>query len=230
MTALRPTETSRVRGVAAETYPSNRICAHPDCDKQVDLRPDGTPTVHHIFARSLTKSSSYFVEIEEGIEADANLPAPEETVKKVIPHAVGLCGSGTTGHHGDVEEHRAWIRLEDGEFVWYSRVAPTDPYDEIPADWQEWLRIGALNPQPGSVDGKPKRKRTQKGSAERAARKTVSVRLPEDFGGDDWDDLISEAEKVELSQRDTKFDPGRSSVAVGKLLVAILERFTGRAA
>lgn len=232
MTALKPIENRRVRGVAAERYPSNLICAHPDCDKPVDLRPDGTPTVHHVFPRSLTKSDSYFVEIhqdaDEGVSGDI----------VIIPHAVGLCGSGTTGHHGDVEEHRAWIKLEDGEYVWYDRV---DTPPEEAARWAEetgehpdsypvdtWLRIGPLNPQPGSREGKPKRKRTQKGTPERTARKTISVRLPEGVDGDYWDSLLSDAENIELSQEDTQFDKARGGIAVGKLLVAILERFTGR--
>lgn len=223
MTALKPIESRRVRGVAAERYPSNLVCAHPDCDKPVDLRPDGTPTVHHIFPRSLTKSDSYFVEIQSDHPEDG-----DGTVEVVIPHAVGLCGSGTTGHHGDVEEHRSWIKLEEGEYVWYDRVPPADPEDEIPEDWQEWTLVGPLNPQPGSVDGKPKRKRTQKGTAERTERKTVSVRLPEGVTGDEWDTLLEDAERVELEQPDTKFDKARGTVAIGKLLVAVLERFTGR--
>jgi hypothetical protein len=224
MTALKPIENRRVRGVAAESYPSNLICAHPECDKPVDLRPSGDPTVHHIFPRSLTKSDSYFVAITDH-ESDEMA-----FVDTILPHAVGLCGSGTTGHHGDVEEHRAWIKLEEGVYVWYDRVAPTDPHDEIPEDWQEWVSAGALNPQPGSVDGKTKKKRTVKGTEERAKRTTVSIRLPEGVTGEYWDELIAEAEQVELEQPhdETEFDPSRGGVTVGKLLVAVLQRFTGR--
>ena len=232
MTALKPIESRRVRGVAAERYPSNLICAHPDCDQPVDLRPDGTPTVHHIFPRSLTKSDSYFVEIETDFEEADSGPLGDandwKIVAIVVPHAVGLCGSGTTGHHGDVEEHRAWIKLEDGEYVWYDRVPPTDPQDELPEEWQEWTLLGPLNPQPGSREGKPKRKRTVKGTSERAARKTVSIRLPEGVDGDYWDSLIADTEEIELSQEDTKFDSARGGIPIGKLLVSVLERFTGR--
>lgn len=245
ITALKPIENRRVRGVAAERYPSNLICAHPDCDKPVDLRPDGTPTVHHIFPRSLTKSDSYFVQFWE----DEEITVPPSVAKELgrstgvhpvysepIPHAVGLCGSGTTGHHGDVEEHRAWIKLEDGEYVWYDRAQKTYASEEEAlidrhengSDGTEWVRVGPLNPQPGSREGKPKRKRTQKGTPERAARKTISVRLPEGVDGDYWDSLLSDAENIELSQEDTQFDKARGGIAVGKLLVAILERFTGR--
>lgn len=72
------------------------------------------------------------------------------------------------------------------------------------------------------------RARTVKGTEERAARKTVSVRLPEGVSGDDWDELLTEAEGVELQQPDTPFDAARGGIAIGKLLVAVLERFTGR--
>lgn len=207
MTALKPADVRDVKGVPSTRYPTNRQCAAPHCSEPVQ-------SVHHLFPRSQIGNGSYFVSIDG---------------EKPIPHAIGLCGTGTTGHHGDLEEHRSWVKLEDGEYFWYDRVPPTDPYDEIPEDWQEWVRVGSLNPQPGSVEGKPKRKRTLKGTAERAARKTVSVRLPEGVDGDYWDELVEEAEKVELAQPDSKFDAGRGSVTVGKLLVAILERFTGRA-
>lgn len=197
----------------------NRVCAHPECTELVTLRPSGEPTVHHIFPRSMIGNDSYFVEI--------TAPNGES---KIIPHAIGLCGSGTTGHHGDVEEHRAWIKLEEGEFVWYERQntpqeatgAALSPSDD------EWVRLGVLNPQPGSREGRPKRKRTVKGTTERAERKTVSVRLPEGVNGDDWDELLTEAETVELQQPDTPFDAARGGVAIGKLLVTVLERFTGR--
>lgn len=231
MTALKPIDNRRVRGVAAERYPSNLICAHPDCDRPVDLRPDGTPTVHHIFPRSLTKSDSYFVEITEDTprspqEPFSGPPGVEGggTLTRVVPHAVGLCGSGTTGHHGDIEEHRAWIKLEGDVYTWHDRIVVPEGDENV---GEEWVGRGALDPQPGSREGRPKRKRL-KGSA-RAARKTISVRLPEGVTGEEWDDLLTEAEEVELQQEDTKFDKAKGGIAVGKLLCAVLERFTGRA-
>ena len=229
MTALKPVEGRLVRGVASTRYPLNRTCAHPECSEQAQ-------SAHHVFPRSLIGNGSWFVVLgpTERYGTNDNYEIvggdSDRISSSAIPHVVGLCGDGVRGHHGDLEEHRAWIKLEDGEFVWYQRVPLTDPHDEIPVDWQEWARIGALNPQPGSVEGRPKRKRTVKGSSERAARKTVSIRLPEGVDGDYWDELIEETEKVELSQPDTQFDPVRGSVSVGKLLVATLERFTGRAA
>lgn len=248
---MKPVENRRVRGVAAERYPSNLICAHPECSEPVDLRPDGTPTVHHIFPRSQTKSDSYFVEVEydrlENDETD-DRGYSAQTYTEILPHAVGLCGSGTTGHHGDVEEHRAWIKYEDGEYVWYDRIeqewsatreefeeGARPPKDDL-GEWKKinsllakrtaWVRGDPLNPQPGSRDAKPKRKRL-KGAA-RAARKVISVRLPEGVSGEEWDDLLASASDVELSQPDTKFDKTKDVIAVGKLLYTILERFTGR--
>lgn len=73
---------------------------------------------------------------------------------------------------------------------------------------------------------KAKRPRLQ-GQA-RAERKTISVRLPEGVDGGEWDNLIAAAEKIELEQPDTKFDPSLGSISIGKLLIAILERFTGQ--
>lgn len=175
MTALKPIENRNVRGVASERYPINTKCAHPECSEPA--------TVHHIFPRSMIRSDSYFVAILQRNEAGD----PEEEI--VIPHAVGLCGSGTTGHHGDVEEHRAWIKYEDGEFVWYDR-------GEL--DWSEeegnivpWDRVGPLNPQPGSREGKPKRKKYK--GEKRRKRKVISMRVPDDAeedGAGQWDELI----------------------------------------
>jgi len=155
MTALKPTEQVwGIRGVASERYPTNRHCAHPSCDKLSE-------SVHHCFPRSMTKSDSYFVAIEG----------------QVIPHAVGLCGSGTTGHHGDVEEHRAWIKLEDGVFVWYERLNADqlDPRLGLHDDSQ-WKRLGPLNPQPGSRD--PQRKRTPAVGRARRQREMIGIRVP----------------------------------------------------
>ena len=187
MTALKPIENRRVRGVASETYPVNEKCAHPECNEPA--------TVHHIFPRSLIKSSSFFVAIEddEGTE--------------VIPHAVGLCGSGTTGHHGDVEEHRAWIKLEDGEFVWYDRE-PCTPVKcgECPGECQtRWEPVGPLNPQPGSREGKPKRRKKQ--GQERRERKTISLKIPQDAPEDlagQYEDKLEQVETIYSGEAGTR--------------------------
>lgn len=177
MSALKPIERRKVRAVESASYPSNLTCAHPECTEKVQLRPDGTPTVHHCFPRSQTKSASYFVVVTDDDGFDS---AP-------IPHAVGLCGSGTTGHHGDVEDHRSWIKYEEGVWNWYERRAADEtsevggvelhiPYTSAFDD--EWVLVGPLNPQPGSVEGKPKRRKLV-GEARRA-RANWQVRVPAD--------------------------------------------------
>lgn len=221
MTALKPIENRAVRAVASETYPSNLVCAHPECTEKVDLRPNGEPTVHHIFPRSMVKSDSYFVQIEAlkyeelvPLAGDTRTSAGphktgdiygvgDETAirlhRVILPHAVGLCGSGTTGHHGDVEEHRAWIKLEDGVFVWYRKIPLVGPRDA-------WERVGPLNPQPGSRDGKPKRRRKASTPEERKARVNHTIRTPKDeenvlpeliqAGRDAWADELGWTESV----------------------------------
>jgi hypothetical protein len=76
-------------------------------------------------------------------------------------------------------------------------------------------------------EGKTKRPRL-KGEA-RASRKTISVRLPEGVSGEEWDELFADAVKTELEQPDTKFDPSLGDITIGKLVVAVFERFVGRA-
>lgn len=199
MTALKPIENRRVRGVASETYPINKTCAHPDCSEPVVLKSNGDATVHHIFPRSLTKSASYFVEITE-----------DDGSTRIVPHAIGLCGSGTSGHHGAVELHAktgdflgGWIKLEDGVYVYYER-----------GDDEEWVKIGPLNPQPGSTEGKPKRKRF-KGEA-RKKRKTISVRVP-DEADENGAELLDEG--VELLEE--KLNPGNHRPIYFTLMAAL---------
>lgn len=59
-------------------------------------------------------------------------------------------------------------------------------------------------------------------------RKTVSVRLPEGVDGAYWSELLEEARDTELAQPDTQFDSALGAITTGKLLIAVLERFTGR--
>lgn len=74
---------------------------------------------------------------------------------------------------------------------------------------------------------KPKRKRLK--GEDVAKRKTVTIKLPEGVDGQDWEELLAEAETVEQAQPDTQYEQWRGGIAKGKLLVAVLERFTGRA-
>ncbi len=181
MTALHPIEAkTQAIGVLALRYPLNEMCAHPECDKP-------TESAHHVFARSKIGNSSWFVALEGSklFEAGGRL----QGTKDAIPHVVGLCGSGTTGHHGDAEEHRAWIKLDsEGMFVWYDhRFADIADRDEKfePRDWEY---VGPLAPQPGSrikhtrpkkrdhrIDGKPRAR----------ARYTIAVPKDEQENGAD---------------------------------------------
>ena len=170
MTALKPLDQRNVRGAAAVRYDLNRTCAMPTCDNPVD-------SAHHAFPRSLIGNGSWFVLVGAERYGEAT-----PISKDAIPHVTGLCGSGTTGHHGDVEHHRAWIRLEDGVWNWYDR------------DGEDWKLVGPLNPQPGAKEGKPKRKKF-KGEAKRV-RTTISYKVPKDErenGAEIIDDLLEQA-------------------------------------
>lgn len=170
MTALHPlVEKTRARGVLALQYPINEVCAHPECSLPTESR-------HHIFARSKIGNSSWFVALEgsKTFKADGHI----EATKDAIPHVVGLCGHGTAGHHGDAEEHRAWIRLENGIFVWYDRV-------EVEGE-VTWKEVGPLDPQPGSriKHRRPKKRDHRTDGQPRArARWTLAIPLDEQENG-----------------------------------------------
>ena len=180
MTPLKPCESRQVRGVASRTYPVNEKCAHPECSEPA--------TKHHCFPRSQINDDSYFVQIE-GTYGGLSEP---------IPHVVGLCGSGTTGHHGAVEAHEAWIKLEDAGdgknliFNWYDRHEAEVPTTYDSGEGPDWKLVGPLNPQPGSREGKPKRKK-HTGEARRK-RRTISIKVPADTenGGEVWDETLDQ--------------------------------------
>jgi hypothetical protein len=180
MTALKPIENRNVRGVKAGKYPLNTLCAHPECSEKVE-------SAHHCFPRSYIGNALWFVEIS----TPSVIGGGDDLL--TIPHVAGLCGSGTTGHHGDVEEHLAWIKYEDGEFVWYDRISDTDTHALAPGYNGTWERLGPLNPQPGSREGKPKRKRFK--GEEKRKRKTVSIRVPDD-AQEDGAGLLDEAVEI----------------------------------
>lgn len=180
MTALKPIENRRVRAVASERYPLNKKCSHPECNE-----PAVDP--HHIFPRSEIGGSSWFVEITHG-HGGGVLP-DEGTTTTVIPHVTGLCRHHHDAVEGNLEAgHSAWIKLEDGVFVWYDRT-DADDHDEF------FAPLAPLNPQPGSVEGKPKRRRF-KGEARRI-RKTISLRVPNDAGEDGAALLDEQVEALE---------------------------------
>lgn len=176
MTALKPAD-GQWEGVASVRYPLGTTCSHPECDR-TDV------TAHHIFPRGTIGNGSWFVFPKD------KMPAHKETKirgSEAIPHVVPLCGHGTDGHHGDVEAHRAWIKYEDGVFVWYDQ---NDNIDGALPD-EEWYKVGALKPQPAEPAKKTSRKRFT-GEA-RKTRKTISVKVPntaEENGAEVWDTLV----------------------------------------
>jgi hypothetical protein len=184
MTALKPLEALFARGVPSRRYPLNKICAHPDCKKDVE-------SAHHIFPKSQIGNGSWFVALK-----NERYDVQEHGSKIAIPHVIGLCGNGTMGHHGDLEEHRAWIRYEDGEYVWYDRNSSRSVLPDSRAS--EWDRVGPLNPQPASGLYKQVRgrggKKNLKGE-ERRKRRTISFAVPADDqedGAGVYDDLLDQ--------------------------------------
>ena len=157
---LAPLENRRVRGVSADRYALNDRCSHPECG---EAATDG----HHCFRRSAIGNDSWFVEVEED---DGQITLP-------LPHVTGLCRA----HHDLVTRNEAWIKLEEKQFVWYEHCAPGEYGDE-------WRPVGELNPQPGSREPKPKRRKKQ--GDERRKRRTISIRVPDDAedGAAIWDE------------------------------------------
>lgn len=206
MTALKPIESRDVRAATLETdtYLSNTICAVPGCQEKVELRPDGTPTVHHAFPKSQIKSDSYYVVIDvtdaekdrwalETGEHRDSYPIESEP----IPHAFGLCGSGTTGHHGDVEEHRAWLKLEDGVWNWYQRDASAEIDTRLGA---AWVLLGSMDPQPGLLAAVEKKKRRVFKGEDKRNRQNWQIKVPVDAledGAGILDDLLEQVRGVE---------------------------------
>jgi hypothetical protein len=107
-----------------------------------------------------------------------------------------------------VETHQAWIKLEDGVFSWYDRQVnlcrdclvsdglnggdtlscSCDEFQE------EWVLLGPLNPQPGSVEGKPKKKKRAKQPAR--AKAVFSIRVPKDEAENGYEVLSTLIDEV----------------------------------
>jgi hypothetical protein len=226
VTALKPLETSRVTGQVASRYMLNMFCAMPEC-------PEPALDAHHIFPRSQIGSTLWFVQAFDAED--------KEMFTSPLAHVTGLCRA----HHEQVESHQAWIKLEGEEFVWYDRVPGVFLDGHIEGDVlyanakqtgketdeERWTRIGPLDPQPAGREKayKPKKRRF-KTDEEVARRRSVSIKLPIGIDGLFWRDLLKEAAKTELEQEDTQYDPELETIPAGKLLITVLERFTGRAA
>ena len=185
MTALHPLDSKiEVVGVVAARYPINNVCAHPTCDR-TDI------TRHHVFARSKTGSGSWFVALDP--KKVTRLGDKHKFATEALPHVVGLCGHGTDGHHGDVEEHRAWIRLtEDGTFVWWERKG------------EDWKEIGPLDPQPGArIKHIRPKKRDRRTDGKPRNRERYTFAIPKDEqedGADVLDDLVARCREIAGSE------------------------------
>lgn len=163
----------------------------PECDKP-------TESVHHIFGRPPGEhSDSWFVLLPVSGKSGYGTPVgamhPKQMAKIATPHAIGLCGNGTMGHHGDVEAHRAWIKYEEGEFVWYERERMLDsPAADGPVT-DTWISLGPLDPQPARAVKARKPKKRKSGAA-RANRDRITIGVPSGFakGGEVWDDLFGD--------------------------------------
>jgi len=166
VTAIKPIDNRKVHSVASERYPLNKKCSHPECNEDA-VDP------HHAFPRSLIKGDSWFVQIDL-----------DDGEWIIIPHVTGACRA----HHDQYESRALWLRWDvegDGLWtVWYRNDGKDGVGSEI------WAELGPLNPQPGSVEGKPKRPRFK--GEQRRKRRTISIRVPDDTenGGEVWDELV----------------------------------------
>ena len=177
MTALKPIEGRSVRGVAAYKYPLNKLCAHPECYEP-------TMDAHHIFPRSLIGNQSWFVQVQ-----DSSLPE-KATRTWIIPHVIGMCRM----HHDDVEQHRAWIKLEENLFVWYDRHIPEDYIAHRDPTLVEYEKLGPLDPQPAlavKASKKPRRK------AKSGPRPRWTIAVPKDQQEDGAELLDAAVEQIE---------------------------------
>ncbi len=190
MSAIKPIENRRVRGVPSERYPLNVQTSHPENDEEAT-------EAHHCFPRSQQIGDSWFIEITFDTVAEARetlgddavlwrrtspggpLSRPKAEFKgeviSIIPHVTGL----TSAEHEAIETHRAKILLEEGVWNWYDRSCECGFKDSNECCDNEWTKIGPLNPQPGSREGKPKKKRGPKKEKARA-RVNWQMRVPAD--------------------------------------------------
>lgn len=182
-----------MRAVPSERYPLNKKCAHPECS-------EAAVDPHHAFPRSAIGGDSWFVEIITEFATNAERTTFDEK-REIIPHVTGLCRAHHDAVEGNLEAgHSSWIKYEDGVWNWYNLI---DTPAEESARWAEetgehpdsypvdsWELLGPLNPQPGSVEGKPKRRKYQ--GEQRKQRKTVTLRVP-DTAGENGAALLDEA-------------------------------------
>jgi hypothetical protein len=145
----------------------------------------------------LIGNQSWFVQVQ-----DITKNEPGMTRTWIIPHVIGLCRM----HHDDVENHSAWIKLEeDGRFVWYDRskaVIENDPEGH----YQTWVLLGPLDPQPAVAVKTGKKPRKPRGGPEKP-RERWTVAVPKDEQ-EDGAKLLDEA--VARIEELLGYDPARS--------------------
>lgn len=101
-------------------------------------------------------------------------------------------------------------------------VKSHDDPGKIEPDLKGFLQAVGIEGDPVEEKPKVERKKTDR-------KPQVNFQLPEGVTRDAWDELLEEAERVEQEQPDTQYEQRRGGISPGKLLVAVLERFTGRA-
>jgi hypothetical protein len=101
MTRL-PLETRDVRGIeGGPPYELNSICAAPGCD-QLSADP------HHLWRRSELIGPFWWVALDD---------------ETIVGNVVGLCQL----HHHAITVNAAWIKWEDGRFVWSDMFRASEP-------------------------------------------------------------------------------------------------------
>jgi len=82
---------------------------------------------HHLFPRSYLRGQPYeWVRLPDGT---------------VVGNRTGLCVMHHNAVTGEVGGHKAWIQFDQGIFWWLGRASSG-----------EWVKIGALDPQPPGVE------------------------------------------------------------------------------
>lgn len=175
------------KGLAGPTYRVGPNCANPKCSHFADH-------AHHIFRRSMLAGDFPWVEIEE----------------KVFGNLTGLCADCHNAVTGNVGGHRAAIRLdlEQGIYWWcdviedgwvnvvdYQRVAPLTPQPPALDSLSERSLGQGSEPEHCPVCGQEKRRRRPASPPEpRRRRKNWTVSVPDDVedGADVLDTFVDD--------------------------------------
>jgi len=185
---LRPYSSFEVRGHPGKPYAPNPVCAAPGCF----LR---SVHAHHILARSALRGQpNNWVEFPDGT---------------VVGNLTSLCLMHHNQVTGELGGHRARIQFDQGLFWWLGRSAVGDAnrYESFAV---EWVKVGALDPQPPGVVAKPEEPapstdteevcprcghhKKPRAPAPRRKSKTWTVEVPDDgeVGADNLDEWVDE--------------------------------------